>query len=118
MKQKKNNMEDAMSLKIELKNIDSTMEIAPVGEVDIYTSPELKNKAFELIEEKKTNIIINGERLEYIDSTGLGVLMSIYKKIQENNLKFEIINLRPNIYKLFDITGLNKVFNIRERENG
>lgn len=106
-----------MSLKIELKNLDSTIEILPIGEVDIYTSPELKNKVFGLIETKK-NIIINGEKLEYIDSTGLGVLMSIYKKIQENNLKFEITNLKPNIYKLFDITGLNKVFNIREWKNG
>ncbi|HPY55664.1 MAG TPA: STAS domain-containing protein [Sedimentibacter sp.] len=103
-----------MSLEIESKIQDSIIEVKPIGEVDIYTSPELKNQIFSLIEERNTSIIIDGESLEYIDSTGLGVLMSIYKKMQENSLNLEIINLKPNIYKLFDITGLNKVFNIRE----
>jgi len=103
-----------MSLEIESKIQDSIIEIKPIGEVDIYTSPELKNQIFALIEEKNNDIIIDCESLDYIDSTGLGVLMSIYKKMQENSLNLEIINLKPNIYKLFDITGLNKVFNIRE----
>ncbi|HBC30560.1 MAG TPA: anti-sigma factor antagonist [Clostridiales bacterium] len=103
-----------MSLEIENKIQDSIIEIKPIGEVDIYTSPKLKNQIFALIEERNTDIIIDGESLEYIDSTGLGVLMSIYKKMQENSLNLNIINLKPNIYKLFDITGLNKVFNIRE----
>lgn len=104
-----------MSLKIKYDlTEDRTIEINPVGEVDIFTSPELKNKVFELIDENNSDIIINGESLDYIDSTGLGVLMSIYKKVQEKNLNFKITNLKPNIYKLFDITGLNKVFNIQE----
>ena len=103
-----------MSLKINYEVFDQSIEVKPIGEVDIYTSPDLKNKIFELIEEKALDIIINGEDLEYIDSTGLGVLMSIYKSVQEKKLKLTINNLRPNIYKLFDITGLNKVFNIQE----
>ena len=108
-----------MSLSIKYEIIeDGAIEIKPIGEVDIYTSPELKNKIFELIEEKDSNIVINGENLDYIDSTGLGVLMGIYKKMQGKTLDLQIINLKPNIYKLFDITGLNKVFNIREWWNG
>lgn len=108
-----------MSLSIKYEIIeDGAIEIKPIGEVDIYTSPELKNKIFELIEEKDLNIVINGENLDYIDSTGLGVLMGIYKKMQGKTLDLQIINLKPNIYKLFDITGLNKVFNIREWWNG
>ena len=81
---------------------------------DIYTSPQLKTNVFALIEDNKKDIIIDGESLVYIDSTGLGVLMSIYKNMKERNLNFKIVNLKPNIYKLFDITGLNKVFDIRE----
>lgn len=103
-----------MSLEIKYElNSDNNIEIKPVGEVDIYTSPELKSKIYELIDEKNVGLVINGERLEYIDSTGLGVLMGIYKKLQEKNLTIKITNLKPNIYKLFDITGLNKIFNIQ-----
>lgn len=108
-----------MSLEIKYElNSDNNLEIRPIGEVDIYTSPELKTKIYELIEEKHVGLVINGEKLDYIDSTGLGVLMGIYKKLQEKNLNIEITNLKPNIYKLFDITGLNKVFNIQGWYNG
>lgn len=103
-----------MSLKINYgMNSENALEIKPVGEVDIYTSPELKSKIYELIEEKSRDIVINGEQLDYIDSTGLGVLMGIYKRLQEKNLNIKVVNLKPNIYKLFDITGLNKIFNIQ-----
>lgn len=108
-----------MSLEIKYElNSENSLEIKPIGEVDIYTSPDLKSKIYELIDEKNQDIIINGEKLEYIDSTGLGVLMGIYKKLQEKNLSIKITNLKPNIYKLFDITGLNKVFNIQGWYNG
>ncbi len=103
-----------MSLNIVYEISENTLEVKPVGEVDIYTSPELKNKIYELIEKKNVNVLINGEELDYIDSTGLGVLMGIYKKLQEKSLNIRIINLKPNIYKLFDITGLNKIFSIQE----
>lgn len=102
-----------MSLEIKFNLNSENIEVMPIGEVDIFTSPELKNKIFDLIEENKQNIVIDGQRLDYIDSTGLGVLMAIYKKLQENNLNIKIVNLKQNIYKLFDITGLNKIFNIQ-----
>lgn len=104
-----------MSLNIEtIKTPDNDyIEVKLIGEVDIFTSPEFKNKLISLIESDNINILIDGEKLEYIDSTGLGVLMGIYKKVQESNLKIKIKNLKPNIYKLFDITGLNKVFDIQ-----
>ena len=103
----------SLDIKYSKTSDDNYFEIKPIGEVDIYTSPEFKNKVIEIIESKEVNILINAEELEYIDSTGLGVLMSILKKIKENGLNIKIINLKPNIYKLFDITGLNKVFNIQ-----
>ncbi|MDI9494809.1 MAG: STAS domain-containing protein [Bacillota bacterium] len=103
-----------MSLEIESMLQGKDIVVKPIGEVDIYTSPQLKTNVFALIEDNKKDIIIDGESLVYIDSTGLGVLMSIYKNMKERNLNFKIVNLKPNIYKLFDITGLNKVFDIRE----
>lgn len=104
-----------MSLKIEynVKLSEGLIEVIPKGEVDIYTSPEFKTRVIELIESENLSILINAEHLVYLDSTGLGVLMAMHKKAKERGLSVEITGLKPHIYKLFDITGLNKVFGIK-----
>ncbi|KNF07316.1 anti-sigma F factor antagonist SpoIIAA [Gottschalkia purinilytica] len=88
--------------------------IKPVGEVDIYTSEEFKTLLVQSIEEKKSDLIVDGENLDYIDSTGLGVLISALKKAKEYEKSISIINIKPSIKKLFELTSLNKVFTIKE----
>jgi anti-sigma B factor antagonist len=100
-----------MSLIIEKMIEDNKVKIIPVGDIDIITSKEFKEKISILIDEEK-EILIDGEKLEYMDSTGLGALISLLKKTKTNNSKIYLTNLKPNIYKLFDITGLNNVFEI------
>ena len=57
-------------------------------------------------------IIVNCENLSYIDSTGLGAFISIYKHIKEKGEKLVITGLKPHIKKIFLITDLDKVFEI------
>ncbi|SCY63091.1 STAS domain-containing protein [Alkaliphilus peptidifermentans] len=80
------------------------------GEVDIYTSAQLKEAFIKLIEEKKEAIKIDAKNLEYIDSTGLGVLIGALKRLKEYNKDIIIINIKPSIKKLLNITGLDKIF--------
>lgn len=91
--------------------------IEPQGEIDIYTSPTFKNKVLDSYNEKKTDLVVDGEKLDYIDSTGLGALISIFKAIEEDENKIHLINIKPNIKKLFDITELDKLFIIRGENN-
>jgi anti-sigma B factor antagonist len=100
-----------MGLEIKKELIEDKYQVTPIGEIDIMSSEELKKEIKDLIDEKK-DIIINGEEIEYMDSTGLGVFISLLKKTRENDNKIVIKNLKPNIYKLFNITGLTKVFKI------
>ncbi|WIV12609.1 STAS domain-containing protein [Proteiniborus sp. MB09-C3] len=95
------------------ENLDSWV-IDIIGELDIYTSPKFKEILLEALEEKMCNIIINGQSLSYIDSTGLGVLISALKKVKENEKTITIKGIKPNIKKLFDLTSLDKVFLIKE----
>lgn len=87
--------------------------VKPIGEIDIYTSPNFKEILLSMINEKDANIIIDGEKLEYIDSTGLGILIGALKKVKEKDNNIIILNVKPNISKLLDITGLNKVFIVK-----
>lgn len=101
-----------MSLQIR-KNYDEqenqwNMELT--GEVDIYTAGQLKETFIKLLEEKKVNIKINAAQLEYIDSTGLGVLIGALKRLKQENKNIIIYNIKPSIKKLLNITGLDKIF--------
>ncbi len=82
------------------------------GEIDIYSAPELKTSLLKMVEEKKGNINIDCADLKYIDSTGLGVMISALRNVKEYDGDIIIRNLQPYIYKIFTITGLDKVFTI------
>ncbi|HHW70158.1 MAG TPA: STAS domain-containing protein [Clostridiales bacterium] len=99
-------------MKIERKFDDSSnsWQVKLEGEIDIYNAPELKEALTNLIDEKQGDIIIDCEDLKYIDSTGLGVLISILKKVKEYDGVIKITNLKPYINKIFTITGLDKIF--------
>lgn len=101
-----------MSLQIEksFNNENNYWSVEIIGEIDIYTAGQLKEVFIDIINEKKENIKINGEKLEYIDSTGLGILIGILKRLKEDEKDIIISNIRPNIKKLLTITGLDKIF--------
>lgn len=90
---------------------------SPEGDMDIYTSAEFKDQALKSFEEIKADMLIDGDKLDYIDSTGLGALIGILKKVKEDNNKIYLSNIKPNIRKLFDITELDKLFIIRGEDN-
>ena len=84
------------------------------GEIDIYNSDDLKNSFFQLLEEKIADIHVNCEKLTYIDSTGLGALVGVLKKLKTDGKKIHLIKLKPNILKLLSITKLDEVFLVNE----
>ena len=55
---------------------------------------------------------INLERLDYIDSTGLGVMIGVLKKLKMDNKEIYILNPKSNVKKIFTITGLDKIFKV------
>lgn len=96
-------------------NFDDNQKVWDViisGEIDIYNSNELREHLISLIEKSKNSIHMDFSRLEYIDSTGLGSLVSILKRVKEYNGYISIKNLTPNIQKVFKITNLGLLFKI------
>lgn len=91
-------------------DVENQWKIELTGEVDIYTAGQLKDTFIKLIEERKESIRINAEKLEYIDSTGLGVLIGALKRLKQENKNIIIYNIKPSIKKLLNITGLDKIF--------
>ena len=86
------------------------------GEIDVYTSPKVKDAITELIDQGHYNLVINLEKVRYIDSTGLGVLIGGLKRVREHGGSVSLVCTNPQIKKIFDITGLVKIFGIFDTE--
>lgn len=80
------------------------------GEVDAYTSARFREAMVDLIEDGAPNLIISMMKVEYIDSSGLGALVGGLKRSTEHGGKILIVCDNPQIRKVFEITGLEKVF--------
>ena len=104
----------SLNIDIEFNEEKNIWVIVPEGEIDIYTSPKLKDTLTRMLKDKEADILIDSKKLDYVDSTGLGALISILKKVKEQDNMIYMENVKPNIRKLFDITNLDKVFVIKE----
>lgn len=103
----------ALQTKVEYNYDESKWIFKPIGEIDIYTSNEFRDNVLKAYEQKNADLVIDGEYLEYIDSTGLGALIGLLKMLQDTPYKIYIENIKPNIRKLFDITKLDSLFIFR-----
>lgn len=105
-----------MDIKVNTRALSKAYAVEVQGEIDVYTSPRVKETINELIDSGHFNMVINLEGVRYIDSTGLGVLIGALKKVREKNGKIVLICTNPQIKKIFNITGLIKIFDIYKDE--
>lgn len=81
------------------------------GEIDLNTIEILKPKIEELLQENR-DILIDMEDVKFIDSTGLGTLVKLYKEQKLKEKKVTIINTKGNVRKIFKITCMEEMFNL------
>ena len=108
-----------MDIKVNVRQLDGARPVSVVdlnGEIDVYTSPKVKEAITDLIDKGHYSIAINLENVRYIDSTGLGVLIGGLKRVREHSGTVHLVCTNPQIRKIFDITGLAKIFGIFDTE--
>ena len=88
--------------------------LAVKGEVDVYTAPRLREKLVELVGQGKLKVIVDLEGVDFLDSTGLGVLVGGLKRLRSHDGDLGLVCTQPRILKVFEITGLTKVFEIHD----
>jgi anti-sigma B factor antagonist len=87
------------------------------GEIDVYTSTQLKEAIVSTISEGVTHVVMNLSKVEYLDSTGLGVLIGALKRLREKQGNLIIVSPSMRIMRIFEITGLYKIFTIYQTED-
>ncbi len=106
-----------MDLTLATREQDGRAVVAVGGEIDVYTAPKLRDQITELVAGGSYHIVIDLEAVEFLDSTGLGVLVGGLKKVRANDGSLELICSQERLLKIFRITGLAKVFVIHGSAN-
>jgi anti-sigma B factor antagonist len=91
---------------------DDAYVIGLAGEVDLYTAPEFKQQLLDVIAQGGKNVVVDFTDTTFIDSTTLGVLVGGVKRLRSNDGQLALVCSDRNITKIFEITGLDRVFTI------
>jgi anti-sigma B factor antagonist len=91
---------------------DGTYVISLTGEVDLYTAPEFKQQLLDVIGEGGKDVVVDFSDTTFIDSTTLGVLVGGVKRLRAQEGRLSLVCSDRNITKIFEITGLDRVFEI------
>ena len=103
-----------MDLTLTTREADGKTIVAVGGEIDVYTAPRLRDKITELVAEGAYQLVVDMQAVEFLDSTGLGVLVGALKKVRQHEGSLELVCTQERLLKNFRITGLAKVLVIHE----
>ena len=103
-----------MDLKLGHYNKDGIEVVDVGGEIDIYTAPRLRELLIDLVSKGSYQLVVNMDEVEFVDSTGLGVLVGGLKRVRAHDGSLDLVCTRERILRIFRITGLTKVFGIHQ----
>ncbi|MDZ5474575.1 anti-sigma factor antagonist [Bacillus sp. 31A1R] len=101
-----------MNIKIDVIENDHSVEAKVSGEIDVYTAPKVRETLFPISEREGITLRVDLTDVSYMDSTGLGVFVGIFKNIRAHNGTFQLRGLSDRLKRLFEITGLADIIDI------
>ncbi|NJC73919.1 STAS domain-containing protein [Planosporangium thailandense] len=89
---------------------DGTVRLAVSGELDIYTAPRLREPIEDILADPDTTrLMVDFAHLDYIDCTGISVLISGRRLAQRLGARFGVVNLRGQVLRVFNVLSLEHV---------
>jgi anti-sigma B factor antagonist len=101
-----------LDLDIGTSVVDGRTVVQVVGEIDVYTAPQLRERLDAEIDAGRYDLVVDLTGVSFMDSTGLGVLVGRLKQIRLNDGSMRLVCSHDRVLKVFVITGLDKVFAI------
>ncbi|MBV9411587.1 MAG: STAS domain-containing protein [Acidimicrobiia bacterium] len=92
---------------------ESETVVRAAGELDVNTAPELREQLAHLANEGTALIVVDLTDVSFIDSTALSVLVSALKRLRQADGNLELASPNPSVRRVFEITGLTRLFTIR-----
>lgn len=107
-----------MNITIDKKQSDQGVVVKVAGEIDAFTAPQLREELAALADGNSKTIIVDLQDVTYLDSTGLGVFVGLFKQMKSNGGELRLTNLSDRLQRLFEITGLSHVMQMKGQGNG
>ena len=103
-----------MELALDTRREGDHAVIAVAGEIDVYTAPQLRDAISDLVADGVFHVVVDMGGVEFLDSTGLGVLVGGLKRVRAHDGSMRLVCTSERLLKIFRITGLAKVFPIHD----
>lgn len=99
-----------MDLRTDVSTQNGWTVVTIHGELDVASAPTLRERLIGLVNEGSNYLVLDLEGLDFIDSTGLGSIISALKRARTNDGDLRLVCTQSRIRRLFEITALDKAF--------
>ncbi len=99
-------------MRVEVETGESRVVVTIHGSLDLYSASILKKELSGLLERGETDLVFEMSDVDFIDSSGLGVLVGTFKQVRVERGNVVLVGLRPVVRRIFSITRLDKIFEI------
>ena len=99
-------------MEIEIKDYQGMKVMALSGEIDMYTSPALREQMMGLIDKRVTPLLVDFKGVPYIDSSGIATFVEGLKRMMSYGGRLKLIGLLEGVKEIFSFSKLDKVFEI------
>jgi anti-sigma B factor antagonist len=103
-------------MKLKVRNLDKISILDSSGDVDLYSSPRLREALLAEIQPGGPSVLVNMSEVAYIDSSGIATLVEGLQLSRQTKTRFGLFGLRPNARSVLELARLHKVFTIFENE--
>jgi anti-sigma B factor antagonist len=103
-------------MKVQVRNLDKVSILDCSGDVDLYSSPRLREALLAEIRPGGPSVLVNMSGVAYIDSSGIATLVEGLQLSRQTQTHFGLFGLRPNARSVLELARLHKVFAIFENE--
>jgi anti-sigma B factor antagonist len=104
-------------MKVSQNNQDGVSVLVIEGEIDLYASPQLREKFDEVVEGDGKAVVVNLDKVSYIDSSGLATFIEAYQKLNAKEGKLVLCNLKETVRSVFEIARLEDVLTLAGSES-
>jgi anti-sigma B factor antagonist len=101
-----------MELSLTTRSVSDHTVLEIGGEIDVYTAPRVRERLIEMVGAGEKRIVVDLGKVEFLDSTGLGVLVGAHRRLRARSGTLTLVCPHERLLKIFRITGLDTVFEI------